>query len=217
MKKNNRNRNAAIVLIAVGLFLLFHNHVSFFTVAALFLIMFGVKKVRSGSARKGYALLAAGLLIIFGGHLSFIIAIILISLGFFYLKSKRVHRDDSYVQKQSMVESIRWGKEPWVLRNYSIWNVIGEVQIDLTYAIFEHKETTLILQGIVGDVDIVVPEDMGVSITSSVLFGQLDVGSEKEAGITNKVVWQSPDYEACDQQIKLIISYIVGDVDIKLL
>jgi lia operon protein LiaF len=216
MEKNNRNRNAAIVLIAAGLLLLANHHISFFTVVAILCIIVGVKKIRSDSARKGYVLLAIGLLILLGGHLSLIVSVILLSLGFFYINSKRIHKDETYIQKQSLVDSIRWGKDPWVLRNSSIWNVIGEVQIDLTYALFEHKETTLILQGVIGDVDIIVPEDVGVSVTASVLFGQLVVGPEKEVGLMNKIVWQSQDYAECDQQVKLIISYIVGDIDIKI-
>ncbi|TBL67916.1 cell wall-active antibiotics response protein LiaF [Paenibacillus thalictri] len=216
MEKNNRTRIAAIVLIVAGLFLLADNHIGFFTVVALLFIVFGVKKVRSAHNRKGYVMLGIGLLILFSGHLTIILSVILISLGFFYLKSKQVHKDDSFMQKQSMIDSIQWGKDPWILRNCAIWNVVGEVHIDLTYAIFEHKETTIILQGVIADVDIIVPEDIGISVTSSVMFGQLHVGMEKESGVTNKIVWQSPNYEFCDQQLKLIISYVVGDVDIKI-
>ncbi|WP_248928214.1 cell wall-active antibiotics response protein LiaF [Paenibacillus hamazuiensis] len=216
MEKNNRNRAAAIVLIVAGLFLLADNHISFFTVVALLFLMLGVKRVRSDSPRKGFVFLAIGLVMLFGGHFSLILAIILISLGLFYIKSRQLHRSEAYIQKQRPIDSIRWGKDPWIVRDCAIWNVIGEIQIDLTFAIFEQKETTLVLQGVIADVDIIVPEGVGVSVTASVLFGQLDVGPQKEAGVTNKIVWQSPDYEYCDQQVKLIISYIVGDIDIKI-
>ena len=37
--------------------------------------------------------------------------------------------------------------------------------MDLSLAILEQKETTVILQGVVGDIDIKVPEDIGVSVT----------------------------------------------------
>jgi lia operon protein LiaF len=214
-RHRNHNRNVAIILIAVGIFLLIHDHWGFFTVLALVLIFIGINKIRSASTRKGYVLIGIGSVILLGGNFSLLIAVILISLGFFYIRSKQLHHSESYVKK-SLIESIRWGKEPWVLRNSSIWNVIGELQIDLTYAIPEQKETTLVLQGVIADVDIIVPEDMGVSVVLSVLFGESDVGPNRESGILNKTAWQSANYETADNQVKLVISYVIADIDIKI-
>jgi lia operon protein LiaF len=212
----NNNRNVALLLIGIGIFLLAEDHLNFFTVLALLFIFVGISKIRSASVRKGYVFIGIGLVILLGGNLSLLLAIVLISLGYFYIRSKQLHRDESYVKKQSLIESIRWGREPWVLRSSSIWNVLGELQIDLTYAIPEQKETTIVLQGVIADVDIIVPEDMGVSVTASVLFGQLDIGPNNDAGILNKTVWQSANYDTAEHQLKLIISYIVADIDIKI-
>jgi lia operon protein LiaF len=214
-RNHKNNRNVALVLIGVGIFLLSNNHWGFFTVLAIVLIFIGIHKVRTASTRKGYVLMSIGLVILMGGNFSLLVAVVLISLGFFYIRSKQLHQEGCYVKK-SLVESIRWGKDPWVLRNSSIWNVVGELQIDLTYAIPEQKETTLVLQGVVADIDIIVPEDMGVSVTSSVIFGQANIGSHKESGILNKTVWQSPNYETSDAKVKLTISYIVADIDVKI-
>ncbi|MDO3681082.1 cell wall-active antibiotics response protein LiaF [Paenibacillus ehimensis] len=211
-----RNRNIALVLIGAGLFLLADNHLGFFTVLALFLLLLGVYKVRSGAERKGYIMMVIGLLLLAGGNFTLILAIILISLGFFYNKSRKIHRSEHHYRKQSVIDSIRWGREPWVLRNMSIWNVLGELQMDLTYAIHEQKETTIILQGVIADIDLIVPEDVGLSVTASVLFGQTSIGYDKEAGVLNKMVWQSPNYWTADRQVKLEISYIVADIDIKI-
>ncbi|TVY05549.1 cell wall-active antibiotics response protein LiaF [Paenibacillus cremeus] len=211
-----RNRNIALVLIGAGLFLLMDHHMGFFTVVALFLLLFGVHKIRTGSERKGYIMMIIGLLMIISGNLPLVIAVILISLGFFYNKTRKMHRVYKHLRKQSLIESIRWGKEPWILRNMSIWNVLGELQMDLTYAIPEQKETTIVLQGIIADVDLIVPEDVGLSVTASVLFGQMSIGFDKEAGVLNRMVWQSPNYWTADRQVKLEISYVVADIDIKI-
>lgn len=215
-RKGNRNdRNVALVLIGVGIFLLSNNHWGFFTVLAIVLIFVGIHKVRKSSPRKGYILMGIGLVILLGGNFSLLLAIILISLGFFYIRSRQLHRAESYVKK-SLIESVRWGKEPWVLRNSSIWHVIGEAKIDLTYAIPEQKEVTLVLQGVIADLDIIVPEDMGLSVTSSVIFGEAVIGPNKESGILNKTVWQTANFETADTQVKLMISYIIADIDIKI-
>ncbi|TDF91854.1 cell wall-active antibiotics response protein LiaF [Paenibacillus piri] len=210
----NHNRNVALILIGVGILLLVNNHWGFFTVLSLVLIIVGINKIRSASPRKGYILIGIGAVILIGGNLSLLIAVILISLGFFYIRSKQLQGSESYVKK-SLIESIKWGREPWVLRSTSIWNVIGELHMDLTYAILEQKEITLVLQGVIADVDIIVPEDIGLSVVSTVLAGESDVGPNKESGILNKTVWQSENYETADNQVKIMISYIIGDIDIK--
>lgn len=213
---SKRNRNIALVLIGAGIFMLASNHLSFFTVVALFLLLLGVHKVRKGTERKGYVLMAIGLLLLVGGNLLMVIAVILISLGLFYRKTRKMHREAAHLQKKSLIESIRWGRDPWVLRSMSIWNVLGEMEMDLTYAIPEQKETTIVLQGVIADVDLIVPEDMGLSVTASVIFGQTNVGLDKEAGLLNKMIYQSPNYWTADRQLKLEISYVVADIDIKI-
>jgi lia operon protein LiaF len=215
--KNNRKRNTALVLIGAGLFLLMQHAFGFFPILAVLLILLGIQRIRSRSQRKGYLLVGIGTLILLGNSFSIVLAIIFLSLGFFYLKSKKMHTDKTYMQKQKILDSIRLGREPWILRSSSIWYMIGETHIDLTLAILEQKETTLIIQGIIGDLDIIVPEDIGVSVTSSVMFGQITVAQNRETGIINKLAWQSPNFERSEHRVKLVISYIVGDVDIKIL
>ncbi|RAV19211.1 cell wall-active antibiotics response protein LiaF [Paenibacillus contaminans] len=215
--KRYNKRNTYMVLIAAGVFLLVNKAFGVYIVVALSSMILGLHNIVTQSGKKGYILLAIGAIIILGNNFPLVIAIILLSFGFFYLRSKKMHPDDSYIQKHKLMESMKWDKSPWVLKNMSVWNIIGEVNMDLSLAIPEQKESVVILQGIIGDIDIVVPEDMGVSVQSSLMFGQVDVAREKEAGLLNKVAWQSPNYETSEQKVKLIVSYIVGDVDIKVM
>lgn len=215
--KNNRSRNTALVLIGAGVFLLLEHTIGFFPVMAVILILLGIHRVRSRKERKGYVLMGIGAVILFGDHLTIVISVVLISLGLFFIRSKQVHKDDTYTQKQKIVDSVRLGREPWIQRNTSTWYLVGETYIDLSMAILEQKETTVILQGVVGDIDIKVPDDIGVSVTASVMLGQLQIAEEKESGVMNKVVWQSQNYQHCDHRVKLILSFIVGDIKVKVL
>ncbi|MBD0383570.1 cell wall-active antibiotics response protein LiaF [Paenibacillus sedimenti] len=215
--KNNRNRNTALVLIGAGLFLLLDHTIGFFPILAVVLILLGIHRLRSRKERKGYVLIGIGAVILFGDHITIVLSVVLISLGLFFIRSKQVHRDDTYIQKQKLVDSVRLGREPWILRNSSTWYIIGETYIDLSLAILEQKETTVILQGVVGDVDIKVPDDIGISVTSSVTLGQIQIASERESGVLNKLMWQSANYDNCDHRVKLVLSYIVGDINVKVL
>ncbi|MNI13534.1 hypothetical protein D3C73_667640 [compost metagenome] len=220
--KHNRNRNTAIVLIGAGLFLLLDHTIGFLPIVASFLILIGVHRVRSDAQRKdkkGYILIIIGAIILLGNNMAFVIAISLIVMGYFFLKSKQLQQNDDldYVHKNKLIESVRLGKEPWILKNSSMGNIIGEINMDLSLAILEQRETTLILQGIIGDIDIIVPEDIGIRVTSSIVFGQIDVASSKEAGMMNKLNWSSPNYDTCEHRVNLVVSYLVGDIDIKIL
>lgn len=211
----NRNRNTAIMLVGAGLFLLLGNVIGFFTVTAFIIIWLAIYKLRHTADKTGYVLLAVGIIMLLSHHLTLIIAIILISLGYYFMKSRQLHKDDAYMQKQTILESLKWNKDPWILKNLSIWSIIGEINMDMSIAMAEKGETIIVLQGVVGDIDIIVPEDLGVTISASVLLGQINVMNDKEAGLLNKRVWQSANYESMDNKVNIVISYIVGDVDIK--
>ena len=135
--KNNRNRNTALVLIGAGVFLLLDHTIGFFPIMAIILILLGIHRVRSRKERKGYVLIGIGAVILFGDHLTIMVSVVLISLGLFFIRSRQVHKDDTYIQKQKIVDSVRLGREPWILRNTSTWYLVGETYIDLSHAILE--------------------------------------------------------------------------------
>lgn len=214
---DTRKRFLAIGLIGFGVLLIFGKWLSFFTIVALFFLVFGIYKIRQGEQVKtGYILLAIGGGMILLDHFMLVLAILMISLGYYYAKIRKTQPQGNYVQKQNITSSIRWDRDPWSLRNTSMWHVVGELDIDLSLAMVEGGHNVLMFQGIVADVDLVIPEDYGVEIEAFVLFGQIDFGQDKETGMLNRLYWKSPNYELRDQKVKIIISYLVGDVDIRL-
>jgi lia operon protein LiaF len=213
----NRNRNTAIVLIAAGVFLLLGSMIGFSTVAGILIVWLAVHKLRTGEQKSGYLLLVLGLLFLVNGNLSVLMFILLFSLGYFILKSKQVHRGENYLQKHNLLESIRWNTEPWELKNLSVWSVIGEIRMDLSLAVTNEPETTIVLQGIIGDIDLIVPEDIGVSVESMIWIGQTSVNQDRESGLCNKLQWKSPNYDTSEQRVNLLISYVIGDLDMKVL
>lgn len=211
-----RNRNTAILLIITGAYFMLGQWFGFLSISAVILIWLGLYKIKSDGDTKGYIVLVAGAVLLLGNHLSVVIALVLISLGVFYIKSKRVHKNDSYTQKQTLVESIRWDREPWVPRSMSCWHVLGEVRIDLSLAMQDEEETTIMLQGVLGDIDILVPVGYALSVEANVLLGRVGIGDEKDTGVLSKRTWETPNYAQSMQRMKLIISYAVGDIEVKL-
>lgn len=214
---DKRKKFLAIGLIGLGVLLIFGNWLSFFTIVALAFIAYGIYKIRLGeSVKRGYIFLAIGSGMILLDHFMLVVAILMISLGFYYAKIRKTQPQGNHLQKQNITASIHWDRDPWTLRNTSMWHILGELDIDLSLAMVEGQQNVLMFQGIVGDVDLVIPEDYGVEIEAFVLFGQIDFSQKKDTGMMNRLYWKSPNYELRDQKVKIIVSYLVGDVDIRL-
>lgn len=213
-KMNHRKRNTAIVLIAAGLYIIVGNLIGYFTVTALLVIWLGIYTIRSGETNTGYVLLAVGALLLISGNFAFFVAIILFSLGYFFIRNQQVQKDN-YIQKHHFMESIKRNQSPWELRNMSIWSIIGEIDLDLSLAYSDQAETTLVYQGIIADVDILIPEDLGVAVYGTILLGQTHVSDLREAGVYNKVVWKSPNYDSSEQKVHIEVSYLIGDLHIR--
>jgi lia operon protein LiaF len=145
------------------------------------------------------------------------LAVIMISLGYFMVRSSQLRKHNEHEQRQKILESIRWDREAWVLRNMSVWSIIGEMNMDLSLAIIEERETLLVFQGIIGDIDIIVPDDIGVKIQSTIFIGQTRIGLEEQSGFITKMDWQSQNYDTADQRVEIRISYLIGDVNVKVL
>ncbi|UHA71840.1 cell wall-active antibiotics response protein [Paenibacillus sp. 481] len=214
MKSNNRI--LAYVLIIVGLLILIGKWLAFETFLALVFLFFGVRKIRAEEIRTGYILVGIGGALLMIMHLPLIIGIVLISLGIFYMRSRKVRFHERVEKRQNLSTTLKWDREPYVLRSMSMWHFFGESNIDLSLAIFEEKETTLLFQGIIGDMNITIPDDVGVEIEATVLLGSIDMLRDKETGFYNKWTWHSPNYDCSEQRVKLRISYILGDIDIRL-
>jgi lia operon protein LiaF len=215
--KNNRKRNTYVLFIAAGIFILMYHLFGFTVVISILFILLGIRALRNAEVKKGYIILGIGAVLIISRFFVIILAVVLVSLGLYFLKTKQNHWKGTNFNRQKIIESMQWNKRPWSLHPMSIWNIIGEIKLDLGLAIWEEPEVTIILQGVIGDIDIIVPENVGIIVTSSVIFGQIEVDVEKEAGALNKIHWQSPNYHTCTNKVKLQVSYIVADVDVKII
>ncbi|AOZ93515.1 cell wall-active antibiotics response protein LiaF [Paenibacillus crassostreae] len=213
---DKRNRIIAIGLIGIGLLLLSGKWISFFTIVALLLLLLGIYRIRNGDIKKGYIFLGIGAGLIMLDHLILVVAICLISLGLFYGKSKKVQTEDGFIQKTSFMSNFDWDQSPWVIRSMSIWHVLGESDLDLSLGMPEERETVIMFQGVMGDLDLDIPDYYGVEIEAFVLFGSINFDGKKDSGMMNRFTWISPNYSVSDYKVKFIVSYIVGDIDIRL-
>jgi len=237
-------RNTAFLLVGAGIYLAVGHVAGFAIASALVLALLGVLLIRGApeeEARKhyaGYALLGAAALI-FLSNQSGLLLLTLAAAAFWYFVVRRKETgpvagrppaeagveagasaaDSLQAFAKHFAASIRWGRagEAWTARSSRISAAVSEIAVDLTNAIFEEPEIVLNLQGLVGDIDVVVPEDIGLSVNAQVAVGELRVAGERSSGFGNRLVWTSPNYETAENRVQLHLSYAIADVHVKVL
>jgi lia operon protein LiaF len=223
------NRNTAFLFIGAGLYLAVGHLISFVSASALVLAALGLVIIRTTAVEErrdlsGYVLLVIAGLVLIANHWGFMIGVVAVTIGWFLYKTRatvepsRENPSMSSYVKQHIAASIRWGQGvAWTARSAELSVAIAEIQIDLTNAIFEEPDTVFHLQGIIGDIDIVVPEDVGLTVYAQVTVGEIQVAGEKGAGLLNRLVWRSPNAETAEHRVQLNVSYLIADVDVKVL
>ncbi|WP_019908541.1 cell wall-active antibiotics response protein LiaF [Paenibacillus sp. HW567] len=212
---DKRNRMLAIGLIGIGCMMIFGKWLGFFSIVALLLLLLGIYRTTSGKVKQGYRLLGVGAVLLLLDHMMLVLAVCLISLGLFFAKSKRMQRRGGFMQKMSFSSRFDWDLSPWVMRSLSAWHVLGEAEVDLSLAMAEDRETVMVFQGIFGDMDFHLSENYGVEIEAFVLFGSIEFGSHRDTGMLNRLNWKSANYDSCEHKVKINISYIMGDLDVR--
>jgi lia operon protein LiaF len=123
--------------------------------------------------------------------------------------------DDQTFIKRSLVGEVRFTSTPFELTDMQIWNGVGDVRIDLTNAIIPEGETLIIVENVIGDVQIYMPEDLEYSIQSYVLIGDSSILHSKQGGFNQTTLLRSTDYQSGVRKVKFVLSCAVGSVKVR--
>ncbi len=204
----------AILFIAAGIYLALGGVAGYATVNAAVLLFIGIERYRWDRSRLSLIVIAVSTLVLIINQFALFAVVVLVSLGTYYFRA-RPQAFGTYVRKHRLFLNMRLEEQSWVLHSMSFWHAIGEIRMDMSLAVPEDKETTIVLQGLVGDLDLIVPDDYGIQVEASVLLGQISFRQMKEGGMFHRLSWRSPNYDECEQKLKLQLFYLVGDIKIR--
>lgn len=204
-----------LLFVAAGLYLALGGLLGYATVNAAILLYLGFVRFRLDRSRWAAVLIAISTLVLILHQFAIFAVIVLFSLGLYYFRSRPHYPSGQLRNAHRLFLNMRLDEQSWVLRSMSFWQAIGEIRLDLSLAMPEEKETVIVLQGLVGDVDLTIPEDYGLQIEASVLVGQVGFNQAKDGGMMHRLHWQSPDYERREYRVKLQLFYLVGDIKIR--
>ncbi|MDE5414989.1 cell wall-active antibiotics response protein LiaF [Alkalihalobacterium chitinilyticum] len=126
---------------------------------------------------------------------------------------KKVHTTPSF--RSALIGDFRLLSDRYELQDMNIRNGIGDIKIDLSKAIIPEGETVIVIHGWIGDIDVYVPYDLDLSVQAMVTVGDLDILDSRQSGINRNIAIATKDYKQAPRRVKLVLSLLIGDIDVR--
>jgi lia operon protein LiaF len=112
------------------------------------------------------------------------------------------------------VGDISLGRQPWTLKDTELWNAVGDIRVNLTTAHIEDGTHHITIGGWIGDVRVLVPEGLAVTVHASVGLGDLNVFNDHHSGTGRKVHYVDPHFAEAAKRVVINVDLKIGDVQI---
>lgn len=113
-----------------------------------------------------------------------------------------------------MVGDLILGSKPWTLSDRNIWNAIGDVRVNLSTAHIEDGVYHLRIGGWIGDVRVLVPTGLDVSVNAAVALGDLTVFDDNQSGTGRRITHADPGFAEALKKVVIDIDLKIGDVQV---
>lgn len=136
----------------------------------------------------------------------------LIVLGVLLLVRPKVF-NTSAASSWYLFGDVKRGSE-WTPADEEFWLVFGDTKLDFTQAQLPVGETNIRINGFIGDVDVIVPADVGVQVSASGVFVDLRTPTDKVDRFLSPANSASPNYAAAERRLHLSTTFLIGDIDV---
>ena len=137
----------------------------------------------------------------------------LIVLGVWFLLRPATSLPDAVGSFRLIGEYHRAG--PWKVVNEEIGQFIGDIHLDLTQAEMAPGETQLRINGFVGDIHLVIPAGVGVSLSGVGFISSINFLGQQHEFIFTPVQIATPDYTSAERRLRLETNFFIADLSIR--
>ncbi|WP_040206201.1 cell wall-active antibiotics response protein LiaF [Neobacillus jeddahensis] len=129
-------------------------------------------------------------------------------------------QEETLIKSEPLFGNILLGQQKTPIGVYewddvNIQTGIGDTIIDLSYTMLPKGETVIFIRNIIGNIHILVPYEIEVSIHHSCVVGSTMVFGSHEPKMFNKVYHlKTPGYEQSEQKVKIFTSLAVGNLEV---
>jgi lia operon protein LiaF len=127
---------------------------------------------------------------------------------------EKILQKKNKMNKGFIVGDIRFSEPNWPLESMNLYNAIGDYYFDFSKAFIPEGETPIDISGWIGDVKMIIPENLPVEITLKVQVGDIKLFDQKSADLRSELYYRSPEYELASKKIKLNVNVKIGSIRI---
>jgi predicted membrane protein len=136
-----------------------------------------------------------------------------ILLGVWLLLRPQMLSPDTAMTQKLFGEIERTGA--WQVTDEEIWAFITDLDLDMTKADIPVGETHIRCLGFIGDIELFVPEDVGVRVSSIAFVSDVTIPEHKQESFLSPVRLQSNNYKTAERKIYLETTYFVGEIKVR--
>lgn len=112
------------------------------------------------------------------------------------------------------VGKVTFKKQNWAVEPMDLYNMVGEYFIDFSKGFIPDRETPIRVRGWVGEVKMLIPEDVPVKIDAVIGVGEVKLFDYAQEQIKHVVAYKSDDYDKAVRKLNITIELKIGSVRI---
>lgn len=116
--------------------------------------------------------------------------------------------------KKFIIGDHKYDTPNWKVEPIDIWNAVGDHYLDFTKAFIPDKEIPVLIHGLAGDINIVMPEHLEFSVKASVKAGDIVVLDQSADGINRALSFETPGYQEATRKLTLDLKLKAGSIRI---
>ncbi|WP_349408267.1 cell wall-active antibiotics response protein LiaF [Pseudalkalibacillus sp. SCS-8] len=116
--------------------------------------------------------------------------------------------------KNGFVTDVSMKENNWQVEDLDEWNGVADYDFDYTKAFIPDRDTKIKLAGWVGDIKILIPEDVEFSLIASSKVGDVKIGHYSRDGIMKNANYKTDGYDEATRKLTFNIDFQVLDLRI---
>jgi predicted membrane protein len=103
----------------------------------------------------------------------------------------------------------------WNVVDQEIWSLVGDVKLDFTQALIQPGITTIRIYGFVGEVNMLTPENVGVSVSANGFLVDAKLWETKQERFLSSIQQVNSVYNSAERRLHLETYYFVSDIKVE--
>jgi lia operon protein LiaF len=112
------------------------------------------------------------------------------------------------------IGKVTFKKQNWAVEPMDLYNMIGEYFIDFSKGFIPDRETPIMVRGWIGEVKMLIPEDVPVKINAVIGVGEVKLFDYAQEQIKHAIAYKSDDYDEAVRKLNITIELKIGSVRI---